>query len=220
MAGRAELSDVEAAGRKRGAPRRRLRLAAAGSGDRAADTVSIVNLSATGMLIETSARFAIGDALQVELPHAGATTASVVWSSDNLFGCRFGKPLSPAAVSAALLKSEPDQRTAPAADDPFPARMKQLREQRGLSLEMLARELGLSRQTVWYWERGRNLPGGENLARLARALQVGEQDLIPGRTGRAAGPAGNLAVAVEVRRAEIARLAGTSEDKVRIVIEF
>jgi transcriptional regulator with XRE-family HTH domain len=204
---------------KRGAARQTLRIAAAGVASDGPGAVEILNLSVTGMLLESNAPLAVGELIQVELPHVGTASATVVWSSGNFFGCRFEKPLSSAAVSAAMLKSSP-ARPAPAPGGdldglPFPAQMRRLRELHGLSLEKLAQRLGVSRQTVWYWERGRSLPSRENLARLARNLQVGEGDLLPGEARGV-----NLFELIESRKAEIADAAGTTKDKVHVTIEF
>lgn len=221
MSVRGELTTVNTAGRKRAGARRTLRLAAPGATRRGREVVEILNLSVTGMLIESTAKLAIGEKLEVDLPHAGAVTATVAWTGDNLFGCRFAKPLPPAAVSAALLKSEPEgaARSEPAVAASLPARLRQLREARGLSLEHLARALGVSRQTAWYWERGRNLPGPANLGRLADVLGVAERDLLSESQEIAASPP-SLAALVAARKAEIARFAGTAKDQVRIIIEF
>jgi transcriptional regulator with XRE-family HTH domain len=217
---------VASEGAKRRSVRQTLRIAAAGMASDGPETVEIINLSATGMLIESSASLAVGELLHVELPHAGTAAATVVWTSGTFFGCHFKKPLSSAAVSAAMLKSEPVRPTlsrpgsAEPAGQPFPAQLRRLRELRGLSLETLAQKLGLSRQTIWYWERGRSLPGPDNLARLARLLEVRERDLLIGEANRT-GPSGvDLATLVEASKAEIARAAGTTKDKVSVTIEF
>lgn len=63
------------------------------------------NLSETGVLLETGLALQAGDQLRVELPHAGATDAVIVWARGSFFGCEFVSPISRAAVSAALLLS-------------------------------------------------------------------------------------------------------------------
>lgn len=88
---------------ERSAARRTLRLEVAASRPDGATSALIHNLSESGLLIETSANFQSGEALQVELPHAGMTTAYVVWARGRLIGCEFASPVSRAAVSAALL---------------------------------------------------------------------------------------------------------------------
>ena len=122
---------------RRGSSRLKLSLdsSLAGSG---VDVV-IHDLSADGMLVETSASLRRGARLEVELPEAGATVAKVVWNSGDYFGCQFDKPIPKAALSAALLRNpfEPaaaplsveqsaDEATADFVDDraPFSVRMR------------------------------------------------------------------------------------------------
>jgi transcriptional regulator with XRE-family HTH domain len=216
---RGEFTTVNTAGRKRAVARRTLRLAAPGVTRRGREVVEILNLSVTGMLIQSTAKLAIGEKLEVELPHSGPVTATVAWAGDNLFGCRFAQRLPQAAVSAALLKSEPAPAPVRGPASSLPARLRQLREGRGLTLDQLAQALGVSRQTAWYWERGRNLPGPANLHRLAEVLGVAERDLLSDRA-EPAQSAQNLAALVAAKKAEIARFAGTAEEQVRIVIEL
>lgn len=59
------------------------------------------------MLIETTATLHAFDALEVDLPEAGATSAFVVWHSGRYFGCEFREPVFQAAVSAVRLRSAP-----------------------------------------------------------------------------------------------------------------
>ena len=100
---------------RRASPRRRLQLQAEGSTEAAAGAlVMIHDLSRTGMLIETSNGLSVGERLEVRLPEAGATEATIVWHSGRFFGCKFEEPISAAAVSAALLRSDP---TLPADED-------------------------------------------------------------------------------------------------------
>ena len=90
---------------ERSAARRTLRLEVPTSSSGDANEVLIHNLSETGLLLETSADLHIGEALQVELPHAGTITAIVVWVRGTFAGCEFAAPVPKAAVSAALLRA-------------------------------------------------------------------------------------------------------------------
>lgn len=83
--------------------RRALRLGA-GAGN---DPVTVHDLSLTGALIETREPMLVGAIFEVELPHAGKVEATVVWNSGEFYGCQFELPISPAALSAAQLQSEP-----------------------------------------------------------------------------------------------------------------
>ncbi|MEO6717965.1 MAG: PilZ domain-containing protein, partial [Novosphingobium sp.] len=67
--------------------------------------VLIHNFSATGLLLESPDQLAVGEKIEIDLPHAGATVATVIWTSGQLFGCQFESLLSDAALSAAQLRS-------------------------------------------------------------------------------------------------------------------
>src|SRR3546814_4435734 len=90
----------------RGAARMHMRLETSGSlGGHQGSTVVIHNLSATGMLLETSSDLDIGQRIAVTLPEAPDCTATIVWRSEALAGCRFDRPLARAALSAAQLRN-------------------------------------------------------------------------------------------------------------------
>ena len=92
--------------------RRALRLGVAtGDGN---ELVTILDLSLTGALLETSVSMLVGATFEVDLPSAGPVEASVMWSSGEYYGCQFALPISPATLSAALLQAE----AKPAADAP------------------------------------------------------------------------------------------------------
>ena len=89
---------------QRGAARVRMRIEAPSSLDQGDGTAVVIhNLSATGMLIETSSDLTIGQRIIVALPEAPDLAAAVVWRSEALAGCRFDQPLSRAVLSAAQL---------------------------------------------------------------------------------------------------------------------
>jgi hypothetical protein len=67
--------------------------------------VRILDISCSGMMVNSDADFAPGDRFAVELPEAGEVTAEVVWRRMTLLGCRFRPALPQAAVNAALLRS-------------------------------------------------------------------------------------------------------------------
>lgn len=109
MALHAELYHNTRAGEQRGAARRSLRLDVdSAAGDRQSRAI-VRNLSETGLLLESETVLAVGEELLVELPQAGAVPARVVWARRPFFGCEFVRPVSRAAISAALLKSPLDE---------------------------------------------------------------------------------------------------------------
>jgi PilZ domain len=117
MALHAHFEETAHSPERRGAPRRALRLDVAGDAAGSAGDVTIHDLSLTGVLIETAADLVPGETFEVALPHAGAVEATVAWSSGRFYGCQFRQPISPAALSAALLQSSPPEDTASAGTD-------------------------------------------------------------------------------------------------------
>jgi hypothetical protein len=101
-----QLAHFESSAEPRGALRRKLRfdvqrvVTPGGPAD-----VIIHDVSETGFLIETTSQLTNGEAIELELPHAGSSSAEVVWRSGDFFGCRFERPISRAAVSATLLRA-------------------------------------------------------------------------------------------------------------------
>ncbi len=104
----AHLEPNGSAGNRRSSARRTLRLQVAGAtAAQPAAQVLIHDLSLTGLLIETSAGLAAGERIDVEIPDSGLTEARVVWNSGRFFGCEFRRPIPPAALSSAILRSPP-----------------------------------------------------------------------------------------------------------------
>lgn len=219
---RAHLDPLSAS--ERGAARRALQLEtsgyAAGSDDA---NVTIHNISSTGLLIETALDLAEGDELAIDLPEAGMVAASVVWRSEHLFGCAFDEAISPAALAAAQLQGfAPGVPTQPAAPtvrgrgptEALGTRLNRLRREAGLTLADVATTLGVSKPTVWAWEKGKARPLPERLDAIAAALGV-EPDLLAPGPGI---PREIDAVIAECRQ-RIAEACGTAPEAVRIMIE-
>ena len=87
-------------GDRRRSARRSLRL---GAGSGAA--ITILDLSLTGALLETSIPMLVGAEFEVELPHAGNVKASILWNSGEFYGCQFDLPIPPSSLSAAFLQA-------------------------------------------------------------------------------------------------------------------
>jgi transcriptional regulator with XRE-family HTH domain len=223
MAIAAHFEEAEAAAGRPREPRRQLQLEARGalaSGD--ASSVVIHDISATGLLIESPVVLAIDERIGVELPHAGATWAKVVWLSGKLFGCQFETPISAAALSAALLRSAvgqpvdiaPHRPVEASPDASFGARLERLRKARGISQAHIATRLGVSKPTVWAWEHGKARPVGSRIAALAEVLGVASAELVsaPGTS--------ELDDLLARSRDQIAAAVGTTPEKVRIWVEL
>ena len=223
-----------AEGNQRGTARRALWLETsgffAGAGpDGLEANVTIHNISADGLLLETALALAEGEQLALDLPEAGAVIASVVWRSETLYGCAFAAPLSAAALAAAQLQGfAPGVPTRPQASafagGPLPgggapseglgSRLNRLRREAGLTLADVASALGVSKPTVWAWEKGKARPLPERLDAIAAALGVAPEVL-------AAAPASReIEGVIADCRARIAEACGTTPEAVRIMIEL
>ena len=138
----AYFEDVTAKHERRRYLRRALRLGAGADGE----PVTVHDLSLTGALLETSVPMLVGAIFEMNLPHAGSVEATVVWNSGEFYGCQFELPVSPAALSAALLQAQPSS-----ADDEAPKPPDPVAELRELNAEVerlaLRMESALSRLT-------------------------------------------------------------------------
>lgn len=210
---------------RRAGARRRLHLQVEGAtGDGAPVNVTVLDLSESGLLLQTSNELAIDEALEVELPLAGSQVAKVVWASHNLFGCKFDTPISKAAVSAAQLQAVPQPPPAPAeTGESFGTRLRRLRKERDLSLVGLAKMLGVTKPTIWYWENDQARPRPKSLAALAAILEVPVDELVPAEwAAEVPEPLTPTALNETVRacKQQIAQAAGTTPDKVDIAIHL
>lgn len=199
-------------------PRRKLLLEAEGALPSGASAgILIHDISATGLLVESTLSLAIDERIAIALPEAGETWAAVVWESGKLFGCRFDAPISPAALSAAQLRGAVRQPVAitPLAmmggDASFGARLQRLRQQRGVSQTQIATRLGVSKPTVWAWEHDKARPIGERIEDLADILGVTRGELMD--------PPGTVDIIARCRK-EIGAVFGVDPGKVKIALEL
>jgi transcriptional regulator with XRE-family HTH domain len=214
---------------QRGAPRRALRLETSGTlPDGREANVTIHNISAAGLLLETGLELARGETLTLDLPQAGAVEAVVVWRSEGLHGCAFAAPLGAGALAAAQLQGLPVSDlpvsdlavvAPPAArsgsSEALGVRLNRLRREAGLTLADVAERLGVSKPTVWAWEKGKARPLPERMGAIAEALGAEAEDL----AGAVDANADTAALIAECR-ARIAEACGTTPAAVRIMIEL
>ncbi len=231
MAIKAHLHQPTVGDSQRSAPRRALRLETSGLAPDGEETnVTIHNISAAGLLIETSLDLATGEELALDLPLAGVVSASVVWRSERLYGCAFERAIGPATLAAAQLQgfapgvpSQPLGAAAPSAPtlgtaqtEALGTRLSRFRREAGLTLAEVAATLGVSKPTVWAWEKGKARPLPERIDAIAAALGVAAETLAASDTG-AAGPLDSV---LSECRARIAEASGTNPRAVRIMIEL
>ena len=111
----AEIITQQLIGDERAAVRRTLRLGVSTYSSGEVAMALILNISETGLLIETIVKFAVGEMLQLDIPETSSTMVRVVWTEKLLVGCEFVDPVTTGVVSAARLKS--DIETGDARDD-------------------------------------------------------------------------------------------------------
>jgi transcriptional regulator with XRE-family HTH domain len=216
---------------QRATPRRALRLETSGmlagaEGSQGEANVTIHNISAAGLLLETGLALAEGERLTLDLPEAGAVTAEVVWRSEHLYGCAFEQAIGPAALAAAQLQGfAPGVPTRPAgpgalagtaaSGDGLGARINRLRREAGLTLADIAAALGVSKPTVWAWEKGKARPLPERLGAIAAALGVAPEALATSAPAQR-----EIDAVIAECRTRIAEVCGIDPQAVRIMVEL
>ena len=204
---------------QRSTPRRELLLETSGTLPGGAEAnVTIHNISLAGLLIETREPLSEGDALKVDLPEAGEVEARIVWVSGQLFGCAFEQALGQSTLAAAQLRAPVAPTSLPKSGrsvaEPLGIKLHRLRRERGMTLADIAGALGVSKPTVWAWEKSKARPVPSRIPDIAKALGVSVQDL-----GEAA-PANEASAVTDECRVRIASAHGTDPAHVRIMIEI
>ena len=102
------------------------------------------------------------------------------------------------------------------------ARLRELRQQHGLTLRSLAQKVGVTATALHAWESGRRNPRAANLRAFADAFKLSESELLFGVDEKehwASARGADLADEIEACKRRIAAAAGTSVDRIRVVIE-
>src|SRR5258708_1715993 len=105
-------------------------------------------------------------------------------------------------------------------------RIKELREERGMSKSELARQCDVTTTAVWNWEENGIVPRFDTFQLLAKALGKSDSYLrtgtdIPSSSGRAGDTSPrSVAVIIENARTAISESTGVPLDKVRLNVEF
>ncbi|MGY6551058.1 MAG: helix-turn-helix domain-containing protein [Erythrobacter sp.] len=203
--------------------RRELRLetsarSAGAAGSHPDGNVVVHNISAAGLLIETTLSLDVADQLMIDMPEAGEVAAVIVWRSNNLYGCAFAEALDQAVLAAAQLQAKPAAYASPAplgGGAALGVQLNRLRRERGMTLADVADALGVSKPTVWAWEKGKARPLPERLDAIAEALGVETQEL---QSASAADPAAEMLI--RDARMRIAAAYNADPSAVRIMIEL
>lgn len=225
---------------KRGASRLRIRVQTAGELEQGQQAdVTIHNISASGILMETRSGLAVGQIIRIELPESDPVFSTVVWESPPLFGCRFHNRLSQAVLSAVQLSNPlpPEfdpvySPRVPSDEEPLAARILRLRHARGLSRTELAAVTGLSKPSIWSWETGKSKPRHSNIVLLANALEVSVKDLLKkdiiqlrqSMVGDDDHPTDfhrqDISDIIEQSKNSISEFTGVNKENIKIIIEY
>lgn len=143
----------------------------------------ILNISATGVLLQTGRKLAVGETVRIDLATAGRHAAKVMWTIDGMVGCQFLDPLAKSTLSAALLKGDAlsqqprDGINLPSDTGRSASEKLELgmaialaRKVKGMRQGDLARSIGVSTTTVCKWEQGHVRPRAKALAKLEVCL--------------------------------------------------
>lgn len=218
---------LQSADGQRSALRRALRLDTSGRlSDGIEANVTVHNISAAGLLLETAVELEVNEQLAIDLPEAGAVDAVIVWRSQQLYGCAFEQALGTGVLAAMQLRSGPVPDFSPAFPNmppanmavggaAFGAKLNRLRRERGLTLADVAGALGVSKPTVWAWEKGKARPLPDRLQTIADALGVGLEEL-----HTATGMSQEANALIEDCRTQIATALNILPAAVRIMIEL
>lgn len=191
MAGiRARMNLRTRLGVRRGTPTRKLWVVGENAPTQSfAEGATIVELSGCGLLVETRAELDVGEPIEICLPEIGGVCAQVTWVGDDYAVCSFERTLTKAALARVKLRTT-RVADAPAAPEPGaegsePAdtlgrRITRLRKQRGYTMLHFASRIGVSKPTLWKWEKDTSLPQQKTLKRIAEELDTSEQVLLYG----------------------------------------
>lgn len=189
-------------------------------GDRG--NVTVHCLASNCALIES--RIVLTIAQQVEFKFIEPEVGTVVWTSGRLAICLFDKPVScatlalenlSAAIGPELIFGTPrvEDIQYGAMDGSFGVRLHRLRTEKGLKQADIAEKFGISVAAVSGWESGKAFPRGSRWAELADYLGVRLAELVGDDTD-------DLSRLVAASRVDIARLARTTPDKIRISVDL
>lgn len=179
--------------------------------------VVIHNISVAGLLLETEMPLDVDERLVLDLPEAGPVRAVIVWQSGFLFGCAFEQTLDQRALAAMQLRADPAADPfAPSLEappEPLGVKLNRLRREHGLILAQVASVMGVSKPTVWAWEKGKARPLPDRISAIAEVLGVSAKELEERIDDN------EHAALVQDCRLRIATAYGTHPSKVRIMIE-
>lgn len=124
--------------------------------------------------------------------------------------------LSPQAVA-----ERGERLTLEESQDATGAALRRLRLRLGINQTDFAEQIGVSRLTVWSWEKGKTHPRKSRIPALARALKVSENDLtLSPRAVAERDERPTLEEELALSKERLAAAAGTTPDMIEIIIKL
>ena len=143
--------------------------------------VRLYNLSATGVLIESSQALRLGEQIETAFSENDVASGKIGWTGVRLYGCQFAEPVASALLEKAVWRRLDDTENGnsqPQFVDTFGARLLRLRTARGLSQMEVAEQLGITPVAISNWESDRSQPRQHRMSDLAKILGVPSQQLV------------------------------------------
>lgn len=190
---------------------------------------TIRSVSQTAIILETEDKMAQGGTIDLCLVDDVVHRAKVVWVNGLMHGCEFDHPLSDTEfqrlpntfrLGGTALKNE---QIDVSHKETFGERLRRLRTDRAMSQSHLARQLGVSKVTVWNWEKDSSVPRSQSLEQLAEIFKCSVRELLFGDDASAFpddGERGSLRETLDFYKTKIAAVAGVSTEDVAITISF
>lgn len=190
---------------------------------------AVRSVSRTAIILEIEDKMAQGGAIDLCLVDDVVHRAKVMWVNGSMHGCEFDHPLSDTEfqrlpntfrLGGTALKNEHSDVSQ---KETFGERLRRLRTDRAMSQSHLARQLGVSKVTVWNWEKDSSVPRSQSLEQLAEIFKCSVRELLFGNDPSAfpdEGERGSLREALEFYKTKIAAVAGVNTEDVAITISF
>lgn len=116
------------------------------------------------------------------------------------------------------------------AKNTFGTRLRQLREEAGLSRIAFAKTVGASPASVWNWESGAAEPRGNAISAISKTLKVSEAFLLSGsgatekprpmQNSHSESPSATIAQILADARAQIAQATGFKKGEIALKLEL
>lgn len=181
--------------------------------------VRLYNLSATGVLIESSQALRLGEQIETAFNDHDVVKGQIGWTGARLYGCQFAAPVASTLLEKAVWRRLDDADNGdsqPQLVDTFGARLQRLRMAQGLSQVEIAAQLGVTPVAISNWESDRSQPRQHRMSDLAKILGVPSQQLV----AHSGVHPESLPEVLASSKVQIANLLGVNPTNVKISVDL